>query len=108
MSQGVVSVNFGVLLPVLAGPRSITAVILVADVVAQHLRPGALRACTNEPGRRTAVATFAGLGIVARDARQTLCLPGGGPVHVCRRLRRVRPAARRAGCRRHSAAELAG
>ena len=76
MSQGVVSVNVGVLLPVLA-PAIGVAVILVADVVAQHLRRThyVVALASLLVG---AMGTFAGLGMAAGDARQTLCLPGGG------------------------------
>jgi len=76
MSQGVVSISVGVLLPVLA-PALGAAVILVADVAAQHLRRAhyAVALASLVFG---AVGTFAGLGMAAGDARQTLCLPGGG------------------------------
>ncbi|MEP7034604.1 MAG: NADH-quinone oxidoreductase subunit N [Dermatophilaceae bacterium] len=76
MSQGVVSVNAGLLLPVLA-PAIGVAVILVADVLARNLRRVhyAIALASLAVG---AVATFAGLGMGAGDARQTLCLPGGG------------------------------
>ncbi len=75
MSQAVVSVNAAVLLPVLA-PAVGAAVILVADVVVPHLRRMhyVVALASLLAG---AVGTFAGLGMVAGDARQTLCLPGG-------------------------------
>ena len=76
MSQAIVSVNAGLLLPVLA-PAVGAAVVLVTDVVAQRLRKAhyvvALASLV-----LGAAATFAGIGMVAGDARQTLCLPGGG------------------------------
>ena len=76
MSQAVVSINAGILLPVLA-PAVGAAVVLVTDVVAQNKRRVhyviALVALAIG-----AVATFAGLGMLAGDTRQTLCLPGGG------------------------------
>jgi NADH-quinone oxidoreductase subunit N len=77
MSQAVVSVNAGLLLPVLA-PAVGAAVVLVTDVVAQRLRQThyVIALASLVLG---AVATFAGVGMVAGDARQTLCLPGGGP-----------------------------
>ncbi len=76
MSQALVSVNAGVLLPVLA-PAVGAAVVLVTDVAAQHLRRAhyVIALASLVVG---AVATFAGLGVVVGDARQTLCLPGGG------------------------------
>ena len=76
MSQAVVSVNAAVLLPVLA-PAVGAAVILVTDVAAQHLRRThyVIALASLLIG---AAGTFAGLGMVAGDARQTLCLPGGG------------------------------
>ncbi len=76
MSQGVVSVNVAVLLPVLA-PAIGAAVILVADVAAQRLRRAhyMVALASLVVG---AVSTFSGLGMAAGDARQTLCLPGGG------------------------------
>jgi len=76
MSQAIVSVNVGVLLPVLA-PAIGAAVILVADVAVQHLRRAhyVIALASLILG---AVATFAGLGMRAGDARQTLCLPDGG------------------------------
>jgi len=75
MSQAVVSVNAAVLLPVLA-PAVGAAVILVADVAAQHLRRAhyVVALASLLVG---AVGTFVGLGVVAGDARQTLCLAGG-------------------------------
>ncbi len=75
MSQGVVSVNVGVLLPVLA-PAIGVAVILVADVVVPRLRRAhyVVALASLLVG---AVGTFAGLGMAAGDSRQTLCLPGG-------------------------------
>jgi len=76
MSQAVVSVNVGVLLPVLA-PAIGVAVILIADVVVPRLRRVhyVVALASLLVG---AVATFAGLGMTAGDARQSLCLPGGG------------------------------
>ncbi|MDQ1483669.1 MAG: NADH-quinone oxidoreductase subunit, partial [Actinomycetota bacterium] len=76
MSQAVVSVNAGILLPVLA-PAVGAAVVLVTDVAVQHLRRAhyLIALASLLVG---AVATFAGLGRVGGDARQTLCLPGGG------------------------------
>ncbi|MEO8518168.1 MAG: NADH-quinone oxidoreductase subunit N [Dermatophilaceae bacterium] len=76
MSQAVVSVNVGVLLPVLA-PAIGAAVILVADVVVPRLRRAhyVVALASLLVG---AVATFAGLAMTAGDARQSLCLPGGG------------------------------
>jgi len=76
MSQAVVSLNAGMLLPVLA-PAIGAAVVLVVDVAAPRLRRthylvalvGLLIG---------AVATFAGLGMGSGVVRQTLCLPGGG------------------------------
>jgi NADH-quinone oxidoreductase subunit N len=75
MSQAVVSVNAVVLLPVLA-PAVGAAVVLVADVAAQHLRRAhyVVALVSLVVG---ALATFAGLGVAAGDARQTLCLSGG-------------------------------
>jgi len=76
MSQAVVSVNAGILLPVLA-PALGAAVVLVTDVAVQHLRRvHYLIALTSLAVG--AVATFAGLGMVAGAARRTLCLPAGG------------------------------
>jgi len=76
MSQAVVSVNAGMLLPVLA-PAVAAAIVLVADVAAPHLRRAhyVVALASIVVG---AVATFAGVGMAAGDARQTLCLPGGG------------------------------
>ena len=76
MSQALVSVNAGVLLPVLA-PAVGAAVVLVTDIAAQHLRRAhyVIALASLVVG---AVATFAGLGVVVGDARQTLCLPDGG------------------------------
>lgn len=76
MSQAVVAVNAGVLLPVLA-PAIGAAVVLVVDVVAQRLRRAhyMIALVSLVVG---AVGTFAGLGMVAGGVRQTLCLPGGG------------------------------
>jgi len=76
MSQAVVSVNAGVLLPILA-PAIGAAAVLVVDVVAQRLRRThyLIALVSLVVG---AVGTFAGLGMVAGDVRQTLCLPGGG------------------------------
>ena len=76
MSQAVVSVNAGVLLPVLA-PAIGAAVVLVTDVAAQRLRRThyVVALASLVVG---AVATFAGLGNVAGDVRRTLCLPGSG------------------------------
>jgi NADH-quinone oxidoreductase subunit N len=78
MSQAIVSVNAGMLLPVLA-PAVGAAVVLVTDVAVQHLRRThyviALAALIVG-----AVATVSGLGLgrVAGEAHRTLCLPGGG------------------------------
>src|SRR5680860_1149480 len=76
MSQAVVAVNAGVLLPVLA-PAIGAAVVLVVDVAAQRLRRThyMIALVSLVVG---AVGTFAGLGMVAGGVRQTLCLPGGG------------------------------
>jgi NADH-quinone oxidoreductase subunit N len=76
MSQAVVNVDAAMLLPVLA-PAFGAIVVLVADVAFQHLRRAhyVIALASLVIG---AVATFAGLGVVAGDARQTLCLPGGG------------------------------
>ncbi len=76
MSQAVVSVNAGVLLPVLA-PAIGAAVVLIADIVAQRLRRThyVVALASLVVG---AVATFAGLGMVGGDVRQTLCLSGSG------------------------------
>jgi len=76
MSQAIVSVNAAVLLPVLA-PAIGAAVVLVVDVAAQQLRRVhyLIALASLFVG---AAATFAGLGMGAGAARQTLCLPGGG------------------------------
>jgi len=76
MSQAVVSVNAGILLPVLA-PAVGAAVVLVTDVAVQHLRRTHYVIALSSL-LLGAVATFAGLGMVAGAARRTLCLPGGG------------------------------
>src|SRR5450631_3334566 len=74
MSQAVVSVNAGILLPVLA-PAIGAAVVLITDVAVQHLRRAhyVIAVVSLLIG---AVATFAGLGMVSGAARRTLCLPG--------------------------------
>ena len=74
MSQTVVSLDAWVLLPVLA-PAVAAAVILIADVVVQHLRRAhyVIALASLMLG---AAATVPGLGAVV--PRQTLCLPGGG------------------------------
>jgi len=78
MSQAVVSVNAGLLLPVLA-PAVGAAIILITDVVVQNLRRThyAIALVSLMVG---AAATVSGLGLgrVAGDARRTLCLPNGG------------------------------
>ena len=76
MSQALVTVNAGVLLPVLA-PAVGAAVVLVTDIAAQRLRRAhyLIAMASLVVG---AVATFAGLGMVSGAVRQTLCLPGGG------------------------------
>ena len=76
MSQAVVSVSAGILLPVLA-PAVGAAVVLVTDVAVQHLRRThyVIALVSLMVG---VVATVAGLGMVAGAARQTLCLPGTG------------------------------
>ena len=76
MSQAIVSVDAGILLPVLA-PAVGAAVVLITDVAAQHLRRAhyVIALVSLVVG---AIGTFAGVGVVAGDARQTLCLPGGG------------------------------
>ena len=76
MSQAVVSVNAAVLLPVLA-PAIGAAVVLVVDVAAPHLRRThyVVALASLAIG---ALATIAGLGMVAGQVRQTLCLPGSG------------------------------
>lgn len=76
MSQAIVSVNAGMLLPVLA-PAVGAAVVLITDVAVQHLRRThyviALASLMIGAG-----ATVAGLGLIAGADRRTLCLPGGG------------------------------
>ena len=76
VSQAVVSLDVGTLLPVLA-PAVGAAVILITDVIVQHLRRAhyVIALASLLLG---AVGTIAGLGTVAAGARQTLCLPGGG------------------------------
>lgn len=76
MSQSVVSLNAGMLLPVLA-PAIGAAVVLVVDVAAPRLRRThyLVALVSLVIG---AVATFAGLGMGSGVVRQTLCLPGGG------------------------------
>ena len=78
MSQAVVSLNAGLLLPVLA-PAAGAAIVLVADVVVQRLRRThyVIALVSLLVG---AAATVAGLGLggVAGEARRTLCLPDGG------------------------------
>src|SRR5450631_3943859 len=76
MSQAVVSVNAGILLPVLA-PAIGAAVVLVTDVVVQHLRRThyVIAVVSLLVG---ALATVAGLGLVGGSVRRTLCLPGSG------------------------------
>jgi NADH-quinone oxidoreductase subunit N len=76
MSQAVVSVNALTLLPVLA-PAVGAAVVLVTDVAVQHLRRAhyVIALVSLLIG---ALATFAGLGMVAGAGRRTLCLPDGG------------------------------
>jgi NADH-quinone oxidoreductase subunit N len=76
MSQTVVSVNAGILLPVLA-PAVAAAVVLVTDVAVQNLRRVhyVIALASLVVG---AVGTVAGLGMAAGGARQTLCLPHGG------------------------------
>ncbi len=76
MSQAMVTVDVGVLLPVLA-PALGAAAILVADVVAQRLRRAhyVIALVSLLVG---IVATFGGLGMGAGDARRSLCLPDGG------------------------------
>jgi NADH-quinone oxidoreductase subunit N len=76
MSQAVVSVNAGMLLPALA-PAVGAAVVLVTDVVVQHLRRVHYVIALVSLLVGT-VATVAGLGMVAGGARETLCLPLGG------------------------------
>jgi NADH-quinone oxidoreductase subunit N len=74
MSQAVVSVNAGILLPVLA-PAIGAAVVLITDVAVQHLRRAhyVIAVVSLLIG---ALATFAGLGLVSGGTRRTLCLPG--------------------------------
>ena len=76
MSQAVISVNAGILLPVLA-PAVGAAVVLVTDVAVQHLRRAhyAIAMVALMVG---VLATLSGLGMAAGAARRTLCLPGGG------------------------------
>jgi len=76
MSQAVVSVNAGMLLPVLA-PAVAAAVVLVTDVAVQHLRRVhyLIALASLAVG---VVATVAGLGMTAGGVRRTLCLPNGG------------------------------
>ena len=76
MSQAIVSVNAGILLPVLA-PAVGAAVVLITDVAAQHLRRAhyVIALASLVVG---VIGTLAGVGVVAGDARRTLCLPGGG------------------------------
>ena len=76
MSAAVVSVNAGILLPVLA-PAVGAAVVLVTDVAVQNLRRAhyVIALASLLVG---ALATFAGLGMVSGAARRTLCLPGSG------------------------------
>jgi len=74
MSQAVVSINAGMLLPVLA-PALGAAVVLVVDVASQHLRRThyVVALASLLAG---VVATFAGVGMTAGGVRQTLCLSG--------------------------------
>ena len=76
MSQAVVSVNVGILLPVLA-PALGAAAVLVTDVAVQHLRRAhyVIALVSLVVG---ALGTLAGLGMAAGEVRRTLCLPGGG------------------------------
>jgi NADH-quinone oxidoreductase subunit N len=76
MSQAIVSVDAGILLPVLA-PALGAAVVLVADVAAQRLRRAhyVIALASLLVG---IVATFAGLAMGAGAVRRTLCLPNGG------------------------------
>ena len=76
MSQAVVSVNAGMLLPVLA-PAVAAAVVLVTDVAVQHLRRVHYLIALASLAIGV-VATVAGLGMTAGGVRQTLCLPHGG------------------------------
>ena len=73
MSSAVVSIDLGILLPVLA-PALGAAAVLVVDVLATRLRRThyALALVSLLVG---AVATVPGLGSVPGDARSTLCLP---------------------------------
>ena len=77
MSQAVISVNAGILLPVLA-PAVGAAVVLVTDVAVQHLRRAhyVIAMVALMVG---GVATLSGLGMAAGAVRRTLCLPGGDP-----------------------------
>ena len=74
MSQAVVNVNAGTLLPVLA-PAIGAVAVLVTDVAVQHLRRAhyVIAVVSLLIG---ALGTLAGLGMVGGAARQTLCLPG--------------------------------
>jgi NADH-quinone oxidoreductase subunit N len=76
MSQAVVSVDVGILLPVLA-PAVGAAVVLVLDVAVQHLRRAhyLIALVSLVVG---ALATIGGLGLgrLAGEARRTLCVPG--------------------------------
>jgi NADH-quinone oxidoreductase subunit N len=76
MSQAVVSVDVGILLPVLA-PAVGAAVILVLDVAVQHLRRAhyLIALASLVVG---AIGTIGGLGLgrVAGEARRSLCVPG--------------------------------
>ena len=76
MSQAVVSVNVGILLPVLA-PAIGAAAVLVTDVAVQHLRRAhyVIALVSLVVG---VLGTLAGLGMAAGEVRRTLCLPGGG------------------------------
>jgi NADH-quinone oxidoreductase subunit N len=75
MSQAIVSVNAGILLPVLA-PAVGAAVVLLSDVIVQHRRRlhYLIALASLAVG---VVATIAGLGMKTGAARSTLCLPGG-------------------------------
>ncbi len=75
ISQAVVNVNAGTLLPVLA-PAIGAAVVLVADVAVQHLRRAhyVIAVVSLLIG---AAGTLAGLGMVGGATRKTLCLPAG-------------------------------
>jgi len=74
MSQAVVSVNAGILLPVLA-PAVGAAVVLVTDVAVQHLRRAhyVIALASLLVG---ALATVSGVSLAAGAARRSLCLPG--------------------------------